>query len=88
MPTRSWWPSLVRCGHRLPACERLDDEHRRAAVNAHEVRPDRLSTITPAALDLPAWFLRHKQLARLLDALAPMGVGQQAVVPDPVESAG
>lgn len=87
MPTRSWWSSLVRCAHGLPVCERLDDEHRRAAVNAHEGRQDWLSIRTPGLLDLPARLLRHKQLARLLDALPPMGIGQQPVVPDPVESA-
>lgn len=30
MPTRSWWPSLVRYANGLPPCECLDNEHCRA----------------------------------------------------------
>mgnify|MGYP006154710405 CR=1 FL=1 len=72
----------------MPTCERLDDEHHRAAVDAHEGRSGRFSAATFGLLDLPAWRIGHKQLARLLDAIPPMGIGQQPVVPDAMEATG
>lgn len=78
----------MRCSNGLPTCERLDDEHRRAAVNAHEGRADLLGRTAPGLLGSCAWRLRHEQLGRLLDAIPSMGVGQQPVVPDAVEPVG
>src|SRR3990167_5413624 len=87
-PRCSRWTSLVRCANGLPTSERLDDEHHRAAVNAHEGRTDLVGRTAPNLLGQCAWCLGREQLARLVNALPPLGVGQQSVVPDAVEPAG
>src|SRR4051794_6309035 len=86
--SRSCCDSRCRWGtNRLPACEGLDDEHRRATVPADE---DGLSNGCGliGLLRLSRFGCNEQQLARSRQIVSARGIGEQPIVTDAMKAAG